>query len=80
MLMSHSFREGRRCPFFVLCSVVLLSLTCAFSEEIAEGVKLIPLTEDGQSRAVSWAYHGDKILFVRTMPGGEPKAVVRKKY
>ncbi|MFC1783775.1 TolB family protein, partial [Planctomycetota bacterium] len=37
---------------------------------IAEGVKLTPLTDDGKSSAAAWAYHGDKIAFVRRMAGG----------
>ena len=37
---------------------------------IAEGVKLTPLTDDGKSSAAAWAYHGNKIAFVRRMAGG----------
>jgi Tol biopolymer transport system component len=34
------------------------------AEVIADGVRLVPLTDDGKSVAARWAPHGDKILFV----------------
>ncbi|MHC4746417.1 MAG: hypothetical protein ACYS18_03740 [Planctomycetota bacterium] len=59
----------RLCP--ALLSAVLLLLFCgqAQAEYIAKGVKLTPLTDDGKSMAVSWAYQGDLVAFVRTEPG-----------
>ena len=40
------------------------------AEFVAEGVTLTPLTDDGRSIAVSWAYHKDLIAFVRKAAGG----------
>jgi len=37
----------------------------SLAEDVADGVKLVRLTDDGRSRAVYWAYHGDLISFVR---------------
>jgi Tol biopolymer transport system component len=50
---------------------VLLLFFCgrAQAEYIAKGIKLTPLTDDGKSMAVSWAYQGDLVAFVRTEPG-----------
>ncbi|MCP4709785.1 MAG: hypothetical protein GY869_14275 [Planctomycetes bacterium] len=43
---------------------------------IAEGVNIAQLTDDGMSRAVTWAYHGDKVAFVRDMAGGTQKQLM----
>ena len=43
---------------------------------IADGVKLTPLTDDGKSSAVAWAYHGDKIVFIRDMAGGTQRQLL----
>ncbi|MCP4707986.1 MAG: hypothetical protein GY869_05130 [Planctomycetes bacterium] len=43
---------------------------------IAEGVTLTPLTDDGNSSAVAWAFHGDKIAFVRKIAGGTQKKLL----
>jgi type IV pilus assembly protein PilQ len=40
------------------------------AEIIADGVKLTALTDDGRSKAVAWAYHGDWVSFIRSIPGG----------
>jgi len=39
------------------------------AEFIADGVELVQLTDDGQSVAVVWAPHGEKVAFIRTVPG-----------
>lgn len=40
------------------------SLTPGRAETVAEGVKLLPLTDNGKSRAVAWAYHGDRVAYI----------------
>ena len=49
--------------------LLLLFYNVVQAEYIAEGVKLMPLTDDGKSMAVSWAYQGDLVAFIRTEPG-----------
>ena len=46
-------------------NLALLFSAPAHGEKIAEGVTLVPLTQDGLSSAVAWAYHGSKVAFVR---------------
>ena len=48
--------------FFFIQLVVSIPIQAEF---LVEGAKLIPLTDDGKSIAVSWAYKGDLICFVR---------------
>jgi len=54
-----------RCVLFATFCVLLLSCSAGLSAIIAEGVTLVPLTDDGKSRAVAWAWHGDWVAFVR---------------
>ncbi len=55
--------EGYTCCLFL--SIGLLTGLPAQAESLAEGATLVPLTADGKSRAVSWAYHGDRICIMR---------------
>jgi len=54
-----------RCALFSTFCVLLLCCSAGLSAIIAEGVTLVPLTDDGKSRAVAWAWHGDWVAFVR---------------
>ena len=36
---------------------------------IADGLKLTALTDDGRSKAVAWARHGNLVSFIRSIPG-----------
>jgi len=54
-----------RCALLSIFCVLLFSCSVGLSEIIAEGVTLVPLTNDGKSKAVAWAYHGDWVAFVR---------------
>lgn len=54
-----------RWVLFATFCVLLLSCSAGLSAIIAEGVTLVPLTDDGKSRAVAWAWHGDWVAFVR---------------
>jgi len=48
------------------------------AEFIADGVKLTRLTDDGKSRAVSWAFHGDLIAFVREETSTQKQLMIMK--
>ena len=43
---------------------------------MADGVRLTPLTDDGKSVAVSWAYHGDMIAFVREVSNSQSQLLI----
>jgi len=57
---------------FVLC----LLWAAAQAEYVAEGVKLTALTDDGKSTAVSWAYHGDLIAFIRNVSNSQGQLLI----
>jgi len=62
----HVIKDNRlRCTLLSTFCVLLLSCSAGLSEIIAEGVTLVPLTNDGKSKSVAWAYHGDWVAFVR---------------
>lgn len=58
--------------YFVLFSLLIITVCATLSEAevIADGVKLTALTDDGRSKAVAWARHGDWVCFIRSIPGG----------
>jgi Flp pilus assembly secretin CpaC/Tol biopolymer transport system component len=58
------------------CVCVLLACNLAGAEFIADGVTLTPLTDDGKSIAMSWAYHGDLIAFVRQVQGSQRQLLI----
>ena len=62
--------ERNRYHPLLLTIVLLLVCPGVRAEFIADGVTLTPLTDDGKSIALSWAYHGNKIAFVREISGG----------
>ena len=35
------------------------------AEELMDGAQLIALTDDGKSRAMSWAWHAERIAYLR---------------
>lgn len=49
----------------LLCVLNFNLFSIARAEYVAENVKLVQLTDDGKSRAISWSYHGDKIVCLR---------------
>jgi len=57
--------------YSVLLSLLIVTACTAPSgaEIIADGVKLTALTDDGRSKAVAWAWHGDLVCFIRSIPG-----------
>jgi len=68
---ANNILEKKKYYLLLLTFVLLLVCSTVQAEYIANGVTLTPLTDDGKSIAVSWAYHGNKIAFVREVPGGE---------
>ena len=62
----------------VLSFAALFLCTCAWGEHIADGVTLTPLTNDGKSTSVSWAYRGDKIAFVRKVSNSQKQLMIMK--
>ncbi len=83
-------RVNGKCPlkhlsgrnsYYQLLLLTLILLTAAAgvrAESIADGVKLIRLTDDGKSRAVSWAFHGDLIAFVREETSTQKQLMIMK--
>ena len=72
--------SGRN-SYYQLLLLTLILLTAAAgvrAEFIADGVKLIRLTDDGRSRAVSWAFHGDLIAFVREETSTQKQLMIMK--
>jgi len=57
--------------YSVLLSLLIVTActTPSGAEIIADGVKLTALTDDGRSKAVAWAWHGDLVSFIRSIPG-----------
>ena len=57
--------------YSVLLSLLMVTVctTPSGAEIIADGVKLTALTDDGRSKAVAWAWHGDLVCFIRSIPG-----------
>ena len=56
------------CVYSVLL-LVMAYVRPAGAEMIADGLKLTALTDDGRSKAVAWAWHGDSVSFIRSIPG-----------
>ena len=63
--MKHSIEKSKYFLFFLFALIQLVVWVPVQAEFIADGVILTPLTDDGKSRAVSWAYHGDLICIAR---------------
>jgi type II secretory pathway component GspD/PulD (secretin) len=65
----------RKCSLNYAYSILfslLIGIACTTSskaEFIAGDVKLTALTDDGRSKAVAWAWHGDMVSFIRNIPG-----------
>jgi len=70
-----------RNSYYLLLLLTLILLTAGAvvrAEFIADGVKLMRLTDDGKSRAVSWAFHGDLITFVREETSTQKQLMIMK--
>jgi len=60
--MMNNHLQQRKAFFLTGLFMFLFSMTSR-AEFTAEGVKLVPLTDDGKSIAIAWAPHGNKILY-----------------
>lgn len=61
--MNRIFERNEHRLFLLLAVIGLLACGLARAEFIADGVTLVPLTDDGKSTAIAWAPHGNKILY-----------------
>lgn len=61
--MNRIVKKNEHCLFLLLVVIGLLVCGPARAEFIADGVTLVPLTDDGKSTAIAWAPHGNKILY-----------------
>ena len=64
--------------FQLMLLIQFLTSSPVNAEFIAEGASLIPLTDDGKSSAVSWAYHGDLVCFLYSETGTQNQLMVMK--
>ena len=63
----------------VLLTVILtICAACAHAEFLVDGANLVQLTDDGKSKAVAWAYHGDLIAFVREISDTQGQLMIMK--
>jgi len=62
-ILPHDFERNMSCLLLSLTVILLFVCPPLQAEFIAEGVQLVPLTDDGKSTAIAWAPHGNKILF-----------------
>jgi len=61
--MNRIVKKNKHCLFLLLVVIGLLICGPARAEFIADGVTLVPLTDDGKSTAIAWAPHGNNILY-----------------
>ena len=71
-------RLNGKCHLLLLTLILLTAGTKVQAEFIADGVKLTQLTDDGKSRAVSWAPQGDLISFVREETSTQKQLMIMK--
>ena len=71
-------RLDGKCRLLLLALILLTAGTKVQAEFVADGVKLTQLTDDGKSRAVSWAPHGDLISFVREETSTQKQLMIMK--
>jgi len=78
--LSVKYLSSRKIYYqLLLLSLILLTAGAVVRAEfIADGVKLTRLTDDGKSRAVSWAFHGDLIAFVREETSTQKQLMIMK--
>ncbi len=77
----HLKHSSERNSYYLLLLLSLLlpaGVADVRAEFIADGVKLIRLTDDGKSRAVSWAFHGDLIAFIREETSTQKQLMIMK--
>jgi Tol biopolymer transport system component len=68
--------ESKKYYLLSLSFVLLVVCTAVQAEFIADGVTLTPLTDDGKSIALSWAYHGDLISVIREVHDSQSQLLI----
>jgi len=76
--LKHSSEQNSYYQLLLLSLILLNSVAVVRAEFIADGVELIRLTDDGKSRAVSWAFHSDLIAFVREETATQKQLMIMK--
>ena len=76
--MKHLSGRNSYYQLLLLTLILLAAGAGVRAEFIADGVKLTRLTDDGKSRAIAWAYHGDLIAFVREETGTQKQLMIMK--
>jgi len=76
LAVKHIFNRNHCYLLFLFALIQLVSLVPVQAEFIADGVTLTPLTNDGKSRAVSWAYHENLICIVREETGTQRQLLI----
>jgi Tol biopolymer transport system component len=61
--MKRIFKKNEHCSVVLLVVIGLVVCASARAASMADGVTLVPLTDDGKSTAIAWAPHGNKILY-----------------
>ena len=74
--LGNSVLERNRHYLLLLTFVVLLVCSAARAEYVADGVTLTQLTNDGRCVALSWAYHGDLIAFIREVSDDQSQLLI----
>lgn len=76
-MVRSSHRSGHRVVSLAFLILVTF-LAPGAAEFIADGVALTPLTRDGKSSAISWAYQGDLIAVEREISDTQSQLVIMK--
>ncbi len=61
-----------------LVVMMMTTLKPCQAEFTAPGIELIPLTDNGKSKAVAWAYHGDLVSYVYQISDSQRQLMVMK--
>lgn len=65
-------------PAILLGAICLTLCGSVQAEFVADDVKLVPLTDDGKSTALAWAYHGDLIAVIREISNNQKQLLIMK--
>lgn len=73
--MVHRFAGWGRVLLLVI--VITAAHPCR-AEFLAPGVKLVPLTDNGKSKVIAWAYHGDWISYVYQVSDSQRQLMIMR--
>ena len=73
---STKILERNKYYLSLLTLVLVVVCAAARAEFVADGVRLTPLTDDGKSIALSWAYHGDLIALIREVHDSQSQLLI----